>query len=204
MKGTDLDRFTYAERVVHWVVGVTFVLLLTSGLAFSYPSLFWMTAVFGGGPAARALHPLIGLAFATGLMFMFVLWVRDMFIDKADVVWLRAVKHYARHEKDKVPPTGKYNGGQKIFFWAQSGFGLFFLFSGIPLWFPEAFGSTFLTTMRLVHYVVALGGGLLLIVHVYLGTVAYPGTLRGILYGRVTREWARLHHPLWHREKTGS
>ncbi len=204
VKGTDLDRFTYAERVVHWVVGVTFVLLLTSGLAFSYPSLFWMTAVFGGGPAARALHPLIGLAFATGLAFMFVRWVRDMHLGDADVVWLKAVKHYARHEKDQVPPTGKYNGGQKIFFWAQSGFGLLFLFSGLPLWFPEAFGSTLLTTMRLVHYVAALGGGLLLIVHVYLGTVAYPGTLRGILYGRVSREWAKLHHPLWHKEKTGS
>ncbi len=204
MKGTDLDRFTYAERVVHWVVGVTFVLLLTSGLAFSYPSLFWMTAVFGGGPAARALHPWIGLVFATGLVFMFVLWVHDMFMDNADVVWLRAVKHYARHEKEKVPPTAKYNGGQKIFFWAQSSLGLLFVFTGVPLWFPAAFGSGFQTSMRLLHYASTLGGGLLLIVHVYLGTVAYPGTLRGILYGKVSREWAKLHHPLWHREKTGS
>jgi formate dehydrogenase subunit gamma len=42
---------------------------------------------------------------------------------------------------------------------------------------------------------------LLLIVHVYLGTVAYPGTLGAMLHGSVTRAWARLHHPAWHEEQ---
>ena len=204
MRQSDLNRFTYLERVTHWVVGISFLLLLLSGLAFSYPWLFWMTVLLGGGPTARLLHPWIGLVFASGLTLMFWLWVRDMAMGEADLRWMRAIKHYARHEKDKVPPTGKYNGGQKGFFWAQSLLGLLFLVSGLPLWFAGSFGSGLLSFARLLHYVAALGGGLLLIVHVYLGTIAYPGTIRGILYGKVSREWARLHHPLWHREKTGS
>ena len=32
-----LHRFNFTERIVHWVVGVTFVLLLATGLAFAYP-----------------------------------------------------------------------------------------------------------------------------------------------------------------------
>ena len=48
-----------------------------------------------------------------------------------------------------------------------------------------------------------LGGGGLLIVHVYLGTVAYPGTLGAMLHGRVSRGWARLHHPRWEKEQAG-
>ncbi len=55
--------------------------------------------------------------------------------------------------------------------------------------------------MRLVHYGAALGGGLFLIVHIYLGTIAYPGTARAMLYGTVTRQWAKLHHPLWYEEQ---
>ena len=201
MKGNDLDRFTYAERIVHWVVGATFVLLLMSGLALSYPSMFWMTTLFGGGPSARALHPWIGVVFTGGLVYMFLVWVRDMRIGDTDVAWLRAIKYYATHQKEKVPPTGKYNGGQKMFFWVQSFLGIVFLLTGVPLWLPTAFGSGLLNTMRLLHYLAALGGGLFLIVHVYLGTVAYPGTARGMLYGKVTRQWAKLHHPLWYKEK---
>ena len=59
-----LRRFSFLERIVHWVVGVTFVVLLLTGLAFSYPSLFWLTTLIGGGPAARVLHPQIGAIFA--------------------------------------------------------------------------------------------------------------------------------------------
>ena len=38
-----LHRFSFFERIVHWVVGVSFVVLLWTGLAFAYPSLFWIT-----------------------------------------------------------------------------------------------------------------------------------------------------------------
>ena len=62
---------------------------------------------------------------------------------------------------------------------------------------PSSFAAELLQTMRLLHYVAALGGGLLLILHTYLGTVAFPGTARGMLEGKVTPAWAKLHHPRW-------
>jgi formate dehydrogenase subunit gamma len=196
-----LQRFTYFERLVHWVVGGSFVVLLATGLAFAYPSLFWLTTFLGGGPAARVLHPQIGVVFGIGLLFMFGLWVRDMFLDRQDREWLGAIKHYAAHERDKVPPAGKYNAGQKMFFWTQSVLGIVFVGSGLLLWFPESFTAQVLNTMRLLHYLATLGGGLFLIVHVYLGTVAYPGTARSMIDGKVTPEWARLHHPRWTGER---
>jgi cytochrome b subunit of formate dehydrogenase len=78
--------------------------------------------------------------------------------------------------------------------------------SGLKLRFHDTFeASALLTaTARLLHYVAALGGGLLLVLHVYLGTVAYPGTARGMIDGRVTRRWAQLHHPRWHEDQTRS
>ncbi|SVE18745.1 uncharacterized protein METZ01_LOCUS471599, partial [marine metagenome] len=47
---------------------------------------------------------------------MFLIWVRDMKLDAKDRAWLAAIRHYAVHDKERGPPTGKYNGGQKIFF----------------------------------------------------------------------------------------
>lgn len=210
MPANEIQRFTYAERVVHWLVGLTFVFLLLTGLAFSYPKLFWLTSLVGGGAVARVLHPWVGLAFTVGLVCMVVLWIGDMALDRQDLQWLKAIRHYIADERSKVPPAGKYNGGQKLFFWVQGALGIVFLLTGLLLWFPDGFlglgpfGRDALSAMRLVHYLGALGGGLFLIVHIYLGTVAYPGTARGMIDGKVTHGWAKLHHPQWHREKTGS
>ena len=49
-----LNRFTFAERIVHWVVGVSFVLLLATGLAFAYPALFWLTTLLSPSPTRRS------------------------------------------------------------------------------------------------------------------------------------------------------
>ncbi len=199
----SLRRFTYPERIVHWLVGLTFVYLLLTGLAFSHPRLFWMTLLSGGGPAARILHPWVGLLFSGSLGAMFFIWARDMGVGPEDRAWLRSVRAYATRHRDGVPPAGKYNGGQKLFFWGMTGLGLIHLLSGIPLWLPDgvvgtgAFGAGTVNGMRLVHYLTTVAGALLLIVHVYLGTVAYPGTLGAMLHGHVSRAWARLHHPLW-------
>ena len=98
---------------------------------------------------------------------MFLLWVRDMTIEATDRAWLRAIRHYAVHDKDKVPPAGKYNGGQKLFFWSMTLLGTLFLLTGIPLWQPAGvlgFGPFYggvVNTMRLVHYVTTVAGGLL-------------------------------------------
>ena len=199
--GPLLQRFSYLERIVHWLVGLTFVALLLTGLAFSYPSLFWLTMLVGGGPAARVLHPWVGTAFGLGMAVMIALWVRDMFLDADDRRWLAAVKDYAIQNHDKVPPAGKYNAGQKMFFWVQGGLGVVFVATGLLLWMPDRFSSAWLAVARLGHFAATVGAGLFLIVHVYLGTVAYPGTARGMIDGKVSRRWAALHHPRWHGDR---
>ena len=108
-----LHRFTFFERVLHWVVGVGFVILLATGLAFAYPSLFWITTLVGGGPAARVLHPWVGAVFSAGMFVMVAIWIRDMFLSETDWRWLGAVRYHASRQRDKVPPAGKYNAGHE-------------------------------------------------------------------------------------------
>ena len=205
----DLKRFTYAERVIHWVAGLSFLFLLMTGLAFSHPRLFWITNLVGGGSTARFLHPWMGILFTGSMAVMFLMWAKEMGIQDHDRAWLKSIKHYAVHAKNKVPDAGKYNGGQKLFFWSMAVFGIAYLATGIPMWMPGGvlgmgpFYGGVVNAMRLVHYLTTVFGGLLLIVHVYLGTIAYPGTLGGMLHGSVSRAWAKLHHPLWQKEQSG-
>jgi formate dehydrogenase subunit gamma len=203
MAARDLLRFTYRERLIHWLVGLSLVYLLLTGMAFAHAKLFWMLSLVGGAPTARWVHPWVGVVFVVGIVLMFFTWVKDMYLGASDREWFKALPYYARHEKDKVPPSGKYNAGQKGFFWAMTILGALHLITGLPLWFPHTFGLGLVPAMRFLHYFVTLPSLLLLLLHVYLGTVLFPGTARGMLYGTVTRAWARLHHPLWAREQSG-
>jgi formate dehydrogenase subunit gamma len=38
------------------------------------------------------------------------------------------------------------------------------------------------------------------IVHVYLASIGNPGTLEGMLWGRVKKIWARKHASKWYEE----
>ena len=39
-------RYSGSARINHWIVAITFVLLLVSGLSLFHPSLFWLSALF--------------------------------------------------------------------------------------------------------------------------------------------------------------
>jgi formate dehydrogenase subunit gamma len=197
-----IERFTFGERLLHWLVAVPFVGLLLSGLAFSYPSVFWLTFLFGGGANARRVHDWLGLFFAFFVLLLAFRWAREMVFDACDRKWLRMVRYYGRHEDKKMPDCGKYNGGQKMYFWVTVALALVFLVSGLVLWFPQGSSAALVGWMRLVHFAAAILGGVALIGHIYLAAVAYPGTGRGMTYGKVSRSWAMLHHPAWLREKT--
>lgn len=201
MRKKIVPRFNAPQRVIHWAVGISFTGLLLSGLAFAFPEVFWLTAIFGGPTWARILHPWIGVVYVIAIAAMCFAWARDMALDRDDRKWLGTIPAYARHETEKVPDAGKYNAGQKLYFWISLILGVVFLVTGIPMWFPGSFGATLLTVMRLLHFLATVVGGLLLMMHVYLSTIAFPGTARGMVYGGVDRKWALLHHAKWLREQ---
>ena len=56
--GGWIQRYSFVERVNHWIGGAAYLYLLLTGLAFWSPYLYWMAALVGGGPTARFWHPL--------------------------------------------------------------------------------------------------------------------------------------------------
>jgi formate dehydrogenase subunit gamma len=199
----EIVRYSLADRVAHWWVAITFIYLMLSGLALGYPRMAWLYDILGGGQTVRFLHPWIGVAFTLGLAYMLVAWTRDMLFDHEDRQWARGLRTYVR-EGHVDADVGRYNAGQKGYYWFAVVTGVLLLLSGIPLWWPWMLGSGVNQVARIVHHVFFLltfGG---FIIHVYMSTAMFPGTMRGMTTGRVERRWAAFHHPRWFRNKDAS
>src|SRR5450432_2256562 len=174
-----IARYSFAERANHWFGALTYTYLLTTGLAFWSPYLYWLAAIVGGGPAARFWHPWFGVLFSVSLFWSFKQWHRDMKVDDSDRAWAKEIPHYIKNEDDRLPPVGRFNYGQKLYFWAMVYSVILLLLSGVGLWYVEALPWSFRFLRYaaiLVHAGVALITIGLFLIHVYMSTIMEEGS----------------------------
>jgi formate dehydrogenase subunit gamma len=195
-----LVRYSFADRIAHWLVAITFIYLMLSGLALGYPRMAWLYDVLGGGQTVRFLHPWVGVAFMIGIVYMLFAWTRDMLFDDVDRTWTRQLPTYVREGHVDLD-VGRYNAGQKGYYWFAVVTAVLLLLTGIPLWYPWMLSAGWNQSARILHHVLFLltvGG---FIIHVYMSTAMFPGTIRGMTAGTVERRWAAFHHPRWFRKQ---
>ena len=201
--GDEIVRHRMATRVIHWSVALTFVVAMLSGMPIWTPVFRWMANLVGGLEAARVIHPYAGVAFFIASVFQFFHWLGDMHFREDEKGWFGPkLFQYFNWERDVEPDAGKYNGGQKFFFYAANLAALGLLLTGIPMWFPLSFPTLLREISILLHDITFILLLLSVIGHVYLGTAAEPGTFRAMTRGTVTRRWAKFHHPGWYKEIT--
>jgi len=204
--GGAIERYTFRERVTHWLTGLTYLYCLATGLAFYSPHFFWLAVVLGGGPTSRYWHPILGVVFLMGTLWMQNLWRRDMEITETDKRWLDRMENYMTNRDELLPLQERFNAGQKLFYWLMFYGALLLLFSGLFLWIPEYIprqAAWVRGLMILIHEIAALAtiGGF--IIHVYMGLLMVPGSMTAITTGYVSRAWAKAHHRLWYMRITG-
>jgi formate dehydrogenase subunit gamma len=198
-----IARYSLGERANHWLGALSYIYLFMTGLAFWSPYLYWMAAIVGGGQAARFWHPWLGLGFAASLFWTFKEWHRDMQIEDGDRAWAKAIPDYIQNEDDKLPPVGRFNFGQKLFFWGIFYSVILLLLSGVVLWYTETLPWS-LRFVRyaaiLIHASVALITIGLFLIHVYMSAILEEGSFGSMVHGSVTRAWAWTFHRLWYEK----
>lgn len=201
----ELLRHPVYTRILHWSVAISFILSLLSGFAIYSPWLYhWLTPLFGGGPMTRFLHPWFGLIFDIAFFFQFLNWFTPMHWTVVDKRWLRDAKGYITNREALAPAnTGFFNGGQKLYFWTIAVSAIFFLLTGLLMWFDDVVPRWIVVVSYVLHDIAALAMLAGFIIHVYEGTAAQPGTFQSMTNGTVTKEWAWTHHPGWYAEVTG-
>jgi formate dehydrogenase subunit gamma len=194
-------RYSFHERLVHWLAAVSYIYLMLTGLAFWSPWLFWISAVFGGATVSRELHPWAGLIFVVATLKMYEMWGRQMRETESDKEFWRAVPHYVRNEDEQVPSADRFNAGQKILFWGFFWCGILLLLSGLILWFTHLvpWNLRYLRYFAvIVHPAAALLTIGLFIIHVYMGTAMERGAFGSVIRGDVSAGWAKRYHRIWY------
>ncbi|SDR71180.1 formate dehydrogenase subunit gamma [Pseudomonas oryzae] len=198
----EIQRYTPSERSNHWAVAILFVLAGLSGLALFHPALFWLSGLFGGGVWTRILHPFLGLAMFALFLIMALRFAHHNRLNANDRQWLGQMGDVLNNREDKLPEVGRYNAGQKLLFWVLVLCMLVLLASGIVIWrqyFGHVFGIELIRLAALAHALAAFVLVTSIIVHVY-AAIWVKGSVGAMLTGKVSRAWARKHHPGWFKE----
>jgi formate dehydrogenase gamma subunit len=180
-------RFKWHKRLTHCLLMASFIILGVTGF------LFLLGRNDPSGPLAREFHGWMGWIFMLSAAASFIIWVKHMFFRKGDKVWLRCFGGYFK--KRTGLPAGKFNAGQKVFFWMISALGLILSGTGAVMFFLRKSGTLNLSLLYTIHDFAAALFLPLLIIHIYLGIVINPETVGSIFGGYVHRSWLEEHHP---------
>lgn len=202
--GRHIQRFNSLERVAHWSMAISFVILAVTGLVllfgkhvllpvFGYTLFSWLAAI------GKNLHNFIGPLFLLSIVVSFFIFVKDNVWKKEDADWIAKAGGLLSGEH---VPSWRFNFGEKFMFW----FGVVFLglsvsVTGLIMDFPN-FGQVrdTMQTVNIIHSVGALLFVCLMLGHIYIGTIGMEGAYESMRYGHVDEAWAREHHELWYNE----
>jgi formate dehydrogenase subunit gamma len=198
----SIVRYPARKRINHWLVALCFICAALSGLALFHPSLFWLSALFGGGPWTRILHPFIGLTMLIVFAALAVQVDSGNRLGPEDWAWLRQVGDVVHGRDDRLPEVGRYNAGQKLVFLAVVVCLPVLLLTGMAIWRAYFSGHLSITVVRwsaLLHALFAFVLICTIIIHIY-AAIWVKGSIRAMTRGTVTPGWAWKHHRAWYRE----
>jgi len=195
-------RFSMSQRTVHWIVAGLFVILGLTGIiqllgrtlliplmgnsAFSYIA-----------TSGKLVHDYLGPVFGIALIFMLFHFVKGNIMNIKDMSWfLNGGGMLGKHAS-----AGRYNAGEKSWFWLAMWGGAAIIVSGVILDFPY-FDQT-RETMQfylVVHGIAAVAVLAAAFGHIFMGTVAMEGALESMTTGYCDENWAKEHHDLWYEE----
>ena len=202
--GKRIQRYTAADRWIHWFMATVFLVLMLTGLVLLYgrwvliPWLgaegFSITAQF-----CKSVHNLTGPLFLLAVVLMFFAHLREaLFKLKIDMAWFLRAGGYLG---GKHPASGKINAGQKAWYWVVVIGGVLLSVSGLALDFPAFVQSReLLQDAYQLHTLAAVFVIAFFFVHIYLGAIGMEGALEAMTRGSIDTNWAKEQHELWYEE----
>ncbi len=188
-RGEKVAYYGFFTRFVHWGAAVSMTFLVASGLAVLFAK------VFGGGPLVmglRSVHLAAAFVFAIFAVFLFLSLVKDMFPAPYDLKWFLILGGYLTR-KPRPVPAGKFNAGQKMWFWVGTAGGLVMFYTGYKLYQFTA-PVSYLRELLKIHLYLGLAVVGLFLIHLYMSVIAVKGALQSMLTGfKDVEEVAKMH-----------
>lgn len=205
--GVQIKTFSLFNRIVHWIAAVAFLMLVPSGLIMIFGS------TFGGGDFVRFcryVHDIGTVMFTIVVFPMFFMWAARMFVTFDDIKWLLIFGGYLSKKKDPVP-AGKFNSGQKTWFWLATLGGVVMIVTGAMMYFLDLntsdiqslVGLSHIDLLRIsaiVHNIFGVAMVVLFFVHIYMSMFAIKGSIYSMINGYKSEEEVQIMHSSWYKE----
>jgi formate dehydrogenase subunit gamma len=207
LSGQLVDRWSVADRVIHWFTAILFIILAITGLSLMWGRYVLIPVMGPEGFAAWAniakpVHDYLALAFMAGLVIMLLKWMKENLFKSYDLTWIVQGGGYLPNGKH--PKAGFCNAVEKLFYWTLFFIGGAMVVSGVFLLFPNlGFDRNAMQLANIVHGASSLFVIAFVCLHIYLATLGSPGAFRGMTTGKVDAVWAAQHHSEWYKEVTG-
>ncbi len=194
-----VQKYGAFTRFLHFAHLLSFVILAITGLSIAYKWTGLGEFLFGSMKNVKSVHEFFGwvLVITGGILFLFLL--PESIFKSYDFKWFAKLGGYLDPSHKTHAPAGKVNAGQKVFYW----YGFFALIimavTGFALMYdlvPKETKAMFL----FVHFVVGVFWIAFVIIHLYLATIANPGTIWVMINGKVSEDYIKVHNPEWYKE----
>ncbi|MBZ7990517.1 formate dehydrogenase subunit gamma [Campylobacter sp. RM9331] len=208
-EGKKIYAFSLFERGFHFIAALAWIILIPTGL------IIMNGHYFGGGVFVRLcknLHGVATILFFISIIPMFFCWIKRMLPASYDIKWLMIVGGYLSKVKRPVP-AGKYNFGQKMWYYIAVFGGAIMIITGAFMFFLD-FQSEFLQNMlgishinilrlsAIVHNILGIVCAAMFFVHLYMAVFAIKGSIHAMITGYKEEEEVYILHSYWYKELT--
>ncbi len=205
--GNKVYAFDIMQRVFHAIAAISWVMLVPSGIVMMWG------ASFGGGAFVNFMQNLHGFAtilFAISVLPLLCYWLVRMLPALYDIRWALILGGYLSKKKRAIP-AGKFNFGQKAWFWIAIPGGLVMIATGAAMYFLDFnnphvatwFGISQIELLRyaaIIHNILGIACAVFFLVHIYMAAIAIRGAIWSMITGYKEEEEVYVLHNYWYQE----
>ncbi|AJC91929.1 formate dehydrogenase N, cytochrome b-556 subunit [Campylobacter subantarcticus LMG 24377] len=205
--GKKIYAFSVFERLFHFVAAISWIILVPTGLIMIFGS------YFGGGFFVRLcknLHGIATILFIISIIPMFLCWIKRMLPASYDLKWMMIVGGYLSKEKKPVP-AGKFNFGQKSWYYIAVFGGFLMITTGAFMFFLDfnstslqsVFGISHIDILRvsaIIHNILGILCAVFFAIHIYMAVFAIKGSIHSMINGYKEEEEVYILHHYWYKE----
>ncbi|WP_320033765.1 formate dehydrogenase subunit gamma [Halarcobacter sp.] len=198
--------FNLFHRLIHWIAGFSFLVLIPTGFVMIFGT------TFGGGEFVRVckeLHAISTPFFAIAVIPMLLMWFKEMLPTTDDIKWMMIMGGYLSKVKKPIP-AGKFNAGQKMWFWLCTFGGILMILTGAVMYFQDfkidiivQWGISQIDLLRgsaIVHNVMGMAVAALFFTHVYMSMFAIKGAIHSMINGYKEEEEVEILHSTYYKK----
>lgn len=210
-------RMNKNERIQHFLLLSTFIILILTGFGLKFPEAFWVKwIVFIIGEhafeARGIVHRIASLVMIAASLYhlFYILFtkrgkqlVKDFLPKKQDIIDFKDSMLYLLNKTDEKPKMGRFSYIEKMEYWAVVWGTVIMGVTGFILWFENFFlkyvGTTGMDISSAIHYYEAILASLAILVwhyyFVFLNPDIFPMN-KAWYKGFITRKQMEHEHPL--------